>query len=134
MGMKKKEQMESKQIDSADMQSGSMAQVSEVMKKVEAEVTCVPPDKRLQKVMKILNKKEKKEIIEAVLEKYYNAEELKPYQAELIKVQRHLERTSKKMVVLFDGRDASGKGGTIRRVTRYMSEKKISCSGTGETQ
>jgi polyphosphate kinase 2 len=48
---------------------------------------------------------------------------LKPYQAELIKLQKHLEETSQKMVILFEGRDASGKGGTIRRVTRYMNEK-----------
>jgi polyphosphate kinase 2 len=27
------------------------------------------------------------------------------------------------VIILFDGRDASGKGGTIRRVTRYMNEK-----------
>lgn len=50
-------------------------------------------------------------------------EELIPYQAELIKLQDHLERTGKKMIILFDGRDASGKGGTIRRITRYMNEK-----------
>lgn len=48
---------------------------------------------------------------------------LKPYQAELIKLQQHLENQKKKMVILFEGRDASGKGGTIRRVTRYMNEK-----------
>ena len=57
------------------------------------------------------------------LRRYVREQELKPYQAELIKMQRHLERTAKKMVILFDGRDASGKGGTIRRVTRYMNEK-----------
>ena len=28
------------------------------------------------------------------------------------------------MIILFEGRDASGKGGTIRRVTRYMNEKR----------
>ena len=49
--------------------------------------------------------------------------ELKPYQAELIKLQKHLEITNKKMIILFEGRDAAGKGGTIRRVTRYMNEK-----------
>ncbi|MEA3469013.1 MAG: polyphosphate kinase 2 [Thermodesulfobacteriota bacterium] len=38
-------------------------------------------------------------------------------------MQAHLERTGKKLIILFDGRDASGKGGTIRRVTRYMNEK-----------
>ncbi len=48
---------------------------------------------------------------------------LKPYQAELIKLQKHLENTNQKMTILFEGRDAAGKGGTIRRVTRYMDEK-----------
>lgn len=48
---------------------------------------------------------------------------LKPYQAELIALQHHLEQTKKKMIIVFEGRDAAGKGGTIRRVTRYMNEK-----------
>jgi len=48
---------------------------------------------------------------------------LKPYQAELIKLQKHLEETNQKMIILFEGRDAAGKGGTIRRITRYMNEK-----------
>ena len=52
-----------------------------------------------------------------------NEQALKPYQAELIKLQRHLEETNQKMIILFEGRDAAGKGGTIRRVTRYMNEK-----------
>ena len=50
-------------------------------------------------------------------------QKLKPYQAELIKLQKHLENTDQKMIILFEGRDAAGKGGTIRRVTRYMDEK-----------
>jgi polyphosphate kinase 2 (PPK2 family) len=50
-------------------------------------------------------------------------QDLKPYQAELIKLQKYLEATDKKMIILFEGRDAAGKGGTIRRVTRYMDEK-----------
>jgi polyphosphate kinase 2 len=48
---------------------------------------------------------------------------MKPYQAELIRMQKYLEETNKRMIILFEGRDASGKGGTIRRVTRYMNEK-----------
>ena len=48
---------------------------------------------------------------------------LEPYQVELLKLQRHLESHGRKMIVLFEGRDAAGKGGTIRRVTRYMNEK-----------
>jgi polyphosphate kinase 2 len=48
---------------------------------------------------------------------------LKPYQAELIHVQKYLEATNGRIIILFEGRDAAGKGGTIRRVTRYMNEK-----------
>ena len=49
--------------------------------------------------------------------------ELRPWQVELLKLQRHLEEQHKRMIVLFEGRDAAGKGGTIRRVTRFMNEK-----------
>jgi polyphosphate kinase 2 len=55
--------------------------------------------------------------------KYLQEEELKPYQAEIIRLQQYLEQTKRRMVILFEGRDAAGKGGTIRRVTRYMNEK-----------
>jgi polyphosphate kinase 2 len=48
---------------------------------------------------------------------------LKPFQAELILMQKYLEETKRRMIILFEGRDASGKGGTIRRVARYMNEK-----------
>jgi polyphosphate kinase len=51
------------------------------------------------------------------------AEELRPYQAELLRLQNYLEETQKRMIILFEGRDAAGKGGTIRRVTRFMNEK-----------
>lgn len=58
------------------------------------------------------------------LEKKQSREkELVPYQVELLKLQKHLELTNRKMIVLFEGRDAAGKGGTIRRVTRYMNKK-----------
>jgi len=48
---------------------------------------------------------------------------LKPFQAELLCLQKYLEETNTRMIILFEGRDAAGKGGTIRRVTRYMNEK-----------
>ncbi len=55
--------------------------------------------------------------------RYKQEQSLKPYQAELIGLQQHLEKTSTRMIIVFEGRDAAGKGGTIRRVTRYMNEK-----------
>ena len=65
-----------------------------------------------------LNKFQRKAI-----KRYHREEALKPYQAELIRMQKCLENNNRKMIILFEGRDAAGKGGTIRRVTRYMNEK-----------
>jgi polyphosphate kinase 2 len=70
---------------------------------------------------KELKQSQKEESISKV--KHNQEQELKPYQAELIKLQKHLEVNNKKMIILFEGRDAAGKGGTIRRVSRYMNEK-----------
>ena len=56
-------------------------------------------------------------------ERYLEDVSLRPYQAELIKLQEHLEREQKKMIILVEGRDAAGKGGSLRRITRYMNEK-----------
>ena len=55
--------------------------------------------------------------------RYRREQALKPYQAELIRMQQYLEESGTRMIILFEGRDAAGKGGTIRRVTRYMNEK-----------
>jgi len=57
---------------------------------------------------------------------------LKPFQIELLKLQRHLEVESLPMMVLFEGRDASGKGGTIRRITRFMNEKRYRVVALGK--
>jgi len=54
---------------------------------------------------------------------YLQESSLKPYQVELLKLQEYLEKQDKKMIILVEGRDASGKGGAIRRITRYMNEK-----------
>ena len=67
--------------------------------------------------------KDKSGTISKARKKYNDAQELKPYQAELIKLQKHIEENNQKIIILFEGRDAAGKGGTIRRVTRYMNEK-----------
>ncbi|QSZ41478.1 polyphosphate kinase 2 [Sulfurimonas aquatica] len=48
---------------------------------------------------------------------------LEPYQAELVKLQQHLEKYKEKLVILFEGRDAAGKGSVIGSVSRYMNPK-----------
>ena len=57
---------------------------------------------------------------------------LRPFQIELLKLQRHLESKKIPMIVIFEGRDASGKGGAIRRITRYMNEKRYRVVALGK--
>jgi polyphosphate kinase len=44
-------------------------------------------------------------------------------QRELLKAQRWIEQTGQRVVVLFEGRDAAGKGGTIKRFTEHMNPR-----------
>jgi polyphosphate kinase len=52
----------------------------------------------------------------------YEAEKLK-LQAELLKVQIWAQETGQKFVVLFEGRDAAGKGGTIKRYMEHLNPR-----------
>jgi len=49
--------------------------------------------------------------------------ELYRLQGELVKMQRWMRATSARMVVIFEGRDAAGKGGTIKRVAEYLNPR-----------
>ena len=44
-------------------------------------------------------------------------------QRELLKVQRWIEAAGRRVVILFEGRDAAGKGGTIKRFTEHMNPR-----------
>ncbi|MBR9653462.1 polyphosphate kinase 2 [Thalassovita aquimarina] len=44
-------------------------------------------------------------------------------QAELLKAQLWLQETGQKAVLLFEGRDAAGKGGTIKRFTEHLNPR-----------
>jgi polyphosphate kinase 2 len=49
--------------------------------------------------------------------------ELRQKQEELIKLQNWVIENDKKVVVLFEGRDAAGKGGAIRRITEFINPR-----------
>ena len=49
--------------------------------------------------------------------------ELRDLQVELLKMQRWAKETDARIVILFEGRDAAGKGGAIRRFTRYLNPR-----------
>ena len=44
-------------------------------------------------------------------------------QIELLKLQRHIKSTGGRLVVVFEGRDAAGKGGTIKRFTQNLNPR-----------
>ncbi|GAB3624281.1 polyphosphate kinase 2 [Mariniluteicoccus endophyticus] len=52
----------------------------------------------------------------------YEAELLR-LQAELVKMQEWVKATGQRVVVVFEGRDAAGKGGAIKRVTEYLNPR-----------
>ena len=79
---------------------------------------CTQEKEQLVKENALLKRVKKKAV-----KRYRREEELKPFQAELLQVQQYLEDKQRRMIILFEGRDAAGKGGTIRRVSRYMNEK-----------
>lgn len=44
-------------------------------------------------------------------------------QVELLKLQNWVKETGQKVVILFEGRDAAGKGGTIRRFMEHLNPR-----------
>ena len=50
-------------------------------------------------------------------------EELFRLQAELVKLQDWVQHTRHKVVILFEGRDAAGKGGVIKRITQRLNPR-----------
>ncbi len=115
-----------------EAQEGTTSRIRAVVRRVESPDEDASLIQQIRAVQEGLKKKDRKELTEAALTKYFRSEILKPYQAELIKLQQHLERTNRKAIILFDGRDASGKGGTIRRVVRYMNEKRYRIIALGK--
>ncbi len=50
-------------------------------------------------------------------------EELQKLQIELLKLQKHVKEQGLKVLIIFEGRDAAGKGGTIKRVTEHLNPR-----------
>ncbi|MBK1880405.1 polyphosphate kinase 2 [Pelagicoccus mobilis] len=49
--------------------------------------------------------------------------ELKDLQRELVLLQQHVVRNKKRLLIIFEGRDAAGKGGAIRHFTRHLNPR-----------
>jgi len=75
-------------------------------------------------------RKEREEVLEQenqsetpkVDKKFYNKELLK-LSVELVKLQEWVKQEGLKVVVIFEGRDAAGKGGTIKAITQFLNPR-----------
>jgi len=63
--------------------------------------------------------------IEKVENNLFYQEELRKLQIELVKLQRWVTKNNKRVAILFEGRDAAGKGGNIRRFTEHLNPRSM---------
>ena len=71
----------------------------------------------------IRQNKEKESFYQDVLAKIEYEAELRLLQAELVNLQNWIQKTGKKVAIIFEGRDASGKGGTIKRFKEHLNPR-----------
>ncbi len=58
--------------------------------------------------------------------------ELKKLQIELVKFQHHLIKYNHKILIIFEGRDASGKDGVIKRIIQHLSPRETRVVALGK--
>jgi len=76
-----------------------------------------------EELLKIIQNKGKN--IDKVLKKLQYEDELKKLQIELVKLQQWVSKEKKRVVIIFEGRDAAGKGGNIRRFSEHLNPRSI---------
>lgn len=67
--------------------------------------------------------KEKNISIDKVNENLFYEEELRRLQIELVKLQQWVSKNKKRVAIIFEGRDAAGKGGNIRRFMEHLNPR-----------
>lgn len=87
----------------------------DVIKKVE---------KRYRSMSKIKEEKRKNYKEVAIKKKTISYEkEIIKLQLELVKLQRHIQETGQRVLIIFEWRDAAGKGGNIKRMMEYLNPR-----------
>ncbi|MCB9248751.1 MAG: polyphosphate kinase 2 [Ignavibacteriales bacterium] len=69
------------------------------------------------------NSKSELEVDKKKLEKKFYEKELSKLQIELVKLQEWIKEKRLKVVVIFEGRDAAGKGGVIKRINQSLNPR-----------
>ena len=77
-------------------------------------------------------RKKAKEAAAPAMSKQDYKHSLHNLQIELVKLQRHFIRRGEKILILFEGRDAAGKDGTIKRITQHLSPRETRVVALGK--
>jgi polyphosphate kinase len=91
----------------------------EMIETVDEELELEIDDDRLSNLLARMPKKQPQDTID----RHTYFKELLRLQMELIKLQDWVQHQKLKLVVLFEGRDAAGKGGVIKRVTQRLNPR-----------
>ncbi len=86
----------------------------------EAEFNTIESHADLLKVLK-----DKDSSISSVLSKIHYEKEKEKLQVELVKLQQWVKKNNKRVAIIFEGRDAAGKGGNIRRFTEHLNPRSM---------
>ncbi|MBU8848911.1 MAG: polyphosphate kinase 2, partial [Desulfobacterales bacterium] len=120
----KKKEKETKELKTKSAQKNEQ-KASKVDKKVKKK------EKKLKKkltehtILKNVNKKKSKKRQAIWVKKFHleYEEELHRLQIELLKWQKHVIANEQRVLLLFEGRDAAGKGGTIKRIIEHLNPR-----------
>lgn len=94
----------------------------EKVKKTKAKEKISPLRKGTEQIILSQQPPEEGSNQEKMKRKFYE-EELLKLQIELVRLQEWVKNKKLKIVVVFEGRDAAGKGGTIKRITERVSPR-----------
>ena len=79
--------------------------------------------KTREDLLKFLKSNPDNALYKKVIADFNYENELKLLQAELVLLQQWTQKEGKKIAVIFEGRDASGKGGTIKRFSEHLNPR-----------
>lgn len=76
-------------------------------------------------LLEVFKSKSEKKKVKSFLESLEYEKELKRLQAELVSLQQWISANNKRVCVIFEGRDAAGKGGSVRRFKEHLNPRSM---------
>jgi polyphosphate kinase 2 len=131
MGKKKLHKSKSKESNNKKAKSKMPSKDNVIKLEKVSKKKAKKKDKQLKKKMsehtayKNKDKKPNKKRKQVWVKEFtlYYEQELHKLQIELLKMQKHVRAEGLRLLMLFEGRDAAGKGGTIKRITEHLNPR-----------